>query len=75
MGCHWLLPGIILTQGSNLGLLHCRQLLYHLKPKLKPSRGKRPVQSHMSFTTPDRIFSKVALVSKEDKGPKQDYEA
>ena len=25
-----LLQGIFLTQGSNLGLPHCRQLLYHL---------------------------------------------
>ena len=30
MGCHFLLQGIILTQGSNPGLLHCRQMLYHL---------------------------------------------
>ena len=25
-----LLQGIFLTQGSNLGFLHCRQILYHL---------------------------------------------
>ena len=30
VGCHFLLQGIVLTQGSNLGLLHCRQILYHL---------------------------------------------
>ena len=28
--CHSLLQEIFLTQGSNLGLLHCRQILYHL---------------------------------------------
>ena len=28
--CHFLLQGIFLTQGSNLGLLYCRQILYHL---------------------------------------------
>ena len=28
--CHFLLQGISLTQGLNLGLLHCRQILYHL---------------------------------------------
>ena len=28
--CHALLQGIFPTQGSNLGLLHCRQFLYHL---------------------------------------------
>ena len=27
---HSLVQGIFLTQGSNLGLLHCRQILYHL---------------------------------------------
>ena len=30
VGCPFLLQGIFLTQGSNLGLLHCRQILYHL---------------------------------------------
>ena len=30
VGCHFLLQGIVLTQGSNPGLLHCRQILYHL---------------------------------------------
>ena len=29
-GCHFLLQEIFPTQGSNLGLLHCRQTLYHL---------------------------------------------
>ena len=33
MGCHFLLQGIFLTQGSNsclFHLLHCRHILYHL---------------------------------------------
>ena len=30
VGCHSLLQGIFLTQGSHPGLLHCRQILYHL---------------------------------------------
>ena len=30
MDCHFLLQGIFPTQGSNLGLPHCRQILYHL---------------------------------------------
>ena len=30
VGCHFLLQGIFLTQGSNLGLPHCRQTFYHL---------------------------------------------
>ena len=28
--CHFLLQGIFLTQGCNLGLLHCKHILYHL---------------------------------------------
>ena len=31
MGNHSLLQGIFPTQGSNLGLLHYRQILYHLR--------------------------------------------
>ena len=30
MACHSLLQEIFLIQGPNLGLLHCRQILYHL---------------------------------------------
>ena len=30
VGCHFFLQGICPTQGSNLALLHCRQILYHL---------------------------------------------
>ena len=30
VGCHFLLQGIFLTQGSNPGLPHCRQMLYRL---------------------------------------------
>ena len=30
MGSHALLQGIFLTQETNPGLLHCRQILYHL---------------------------------------------
>ena len=30
VGCHALLQGIFPIQGWNLGLPHCRQILYHL---------------------------------------------
>ena len=33
MGCHFLLQEIFLTQESNLGLLHCRRILYQLSYK------------------------------------------
>ena len=32
VGCHFLLQGIFPTRGSNPGLLHCRQILYHISP-------------------------------------------
>ena len=36
MGCHALLQGIFLTQVFNLGLLHCRQILFHLSHQGSP---------------------------------------
>ena len=36
MGCHPLLQGIFPTQGRNLGLLHCRQILYRLSYQGSP---------------------------------------
>ena len=37
VGCHSLLQGIFLTQGWNLGLLHCRQILYCLSHQGSPN--------------------------------------
>ena len=37
VGCHSLLHGIFLTQGSNRGLPHCRQILYCLSHQGSPS--------------------------------------
>ena len=37
VGSHSFLHGIFLTRGSNLGLLHCQQILYH------PSRQGSPM--------------------------------
>ena len=36
VGCHFLLQGIFPTQGSNPGLLHCRQILYRVSYKGSP---------------------------------------
>ena len=36
MDCYTLLQGIFLTQGSNPGLLHCRQILYYLSHQGSP---------------------------------------
>ena len=64
MGCHFLLQGIFLTQGSNPGLLHSRQILYRLSHqgssvwkesqsvKRKPqSRGETPTLPGESVET------------------------
>ena len=36
VGSHSLLQGIFLTQGSNLGLLYCMQILHHLSHRGSP---------------------------------------
>ena len=36
VGCHALLQGIFPTQGSNTGLPHYRQILYHLSHQGSP---------------------------------------
>ena len=38
VGCHFLLQGLFLTQGTNLGLTHCGQILYHLSHQGSPGR-------------------------------------
>ena len=38
VGCHAFLQGIFPTQGSNLGLLYCRQILYCLSHQGSPSK-------------------------------------
>ena len=42
VGCHFLLQGIVLTQGSNPGLLHCRKTLYHLSHEGIPGPREYP---------------------------------
>ena len=41
VGCHFLLQGIFPTQGSNPGLPHCRQTLYHLSHQGSPQGPKQ----------------------------------
>ena len=47
LGCHSLLQGPFLTQGSNLSLLHCRQILYHLNHQGSPLA--KAASPHMRF--------------------------
>ena len=51
MDCHFLLQGIFPTQGLNLGLPHCRQMLYHLSHQGSPvyQLCKNVFQSRMAI--------------------------
>ena len=50
VGCHLLLQGIFLTQGSNTGLLHCRQILHSLSHHRKTDLKPVPLSTiHMTF--------------------------
>ena len=40
VGSHFILQEIFLTQGSNQGLLHRRQILYHLSHQGSPLKTK-----------------------------------
>ena len=47
VGCHALLQGIFPTQGSNPGLPHCRQILYHLSHQRDWQWGRNEIVSVM----------------------------
>ena len=49
VSCHFLLQGIFPTQGSNPGLLHCRQILYQLSYK-----GSHTSKSQQQFSPSGR---------------------
>ena len=54
--CHFLLQGIFPTQGSNLCLLHCRQILYQLSHLGSPHPGADPF-SNPSFSAQHPVCS------------------
>ena len=49
VGCCFLPQGIFPTQGSNPGLLHCRQTLYHLSHQGSPTTFIDPAKSYFSI--------------------------
>ena len=61
VGCHFLLQRIFLTQGSNLDLLHCREILYCLslqgRPKLgmeaSPTEGRAAILARKITAAPE----------------------
>ena len=50
VGCHSLLQGSFPTQGLNLGLLHCRQILYHLRHQESSGQGRDDMDFVLAFT-------------------------
>ena len=56
VGSHSLLQRIFSNQGSNLGLLHCRQILYHLSHQGSPTLAlwiclnKKSINQEITFT-------------------------
>ena len=52
MDCRALLQGIFPTQGSNLVLLHCRQILYHLNHQGSPgsnyTMGQKMIKGYIN---------------------------
>ena len=50
VGCHALLQGIFSTQRKNLGLLHCRQILYQLSHQGNPFRFRNHINNIFSMS-------------------------
>ena len=57
MGRHFLLQGIFPAQGSNAGLLHCRQMLYHLRHQGSPSPTRRDTKTLATFVKRSMYYS------------------
>ena len=58
-GLHFLLQGIFLTRGSNLGLSHCRQILYRLSHQESPKGGEE------SLIVSDQVLYQQVVTSFE----------
>ena len=76
MGCHSLHQGIFLTPRSNLGLPHCRLILYHLNhqgnPCLLPGKNQIPLESITSMNC--KTFLYQDWVSEAQWGQKGGWE-
>ena len=57
VGCRFLLQGIFPTQGSNPGLLHCRQMLYHLSHQ-GSLLGKQILKFHFRLTESETLWGR-----------------
>ena len=73
VGCHSLLQGISL-QGLNLGLLHCRQILYHLshKGRLDLSYQSKDTQWLARYMLPPGDWSQLSGQTQAHSGRMED---
>ena len=80
VGCHVLLQGIFPTQSSNLGLPHCKQILYHLSHHRSPTSDAKthqcnqvPVEIKFQVSQPHnrRKKKKKERICKKDMEPEQ----
>ena len=63
LGCHALLQGIFPIQGFNPGLLHCRQILYHLSHHGSPRILERVANSFSRGTSSPRNQTGVSCIA------------
>ena len=62
VGCHALCQGIFPTQGLNLGVPHCRQILYHLSHQESLKRDWRtPQREDVGSGAKQRIKTSTCL--------------
>ena len=60
VGCHSLLQGIFPAQGSNPGLLHCRQILSLSEPQETEMHGTwHPIKGNLVFISSSQTFPGV----------------
>ena len=62
-GCHALLQGIFATQGSNPGLLHCRQILYCLSHQGSPRILEWVAYPFSRGTSRPRTWTRVSCIA------------
>ena len=63
VGCHSFFQGIFPTQGLNLGLLHCRQVLYQLGPQEALNSEKEAAKGATESPLTPTVMEQFQLIS------------
>ena len=72
---HSLLQGIFPTQGSNLSLLHCRQILYHLSHQGSPQSVVFVLKSKVKHTSGEGNGNPLQYSCLENSMDRADWQA